>query len=316
MPNPTPAPGPEPSADSSTSDEARPLADSPANDAESTPAGTPASDAASAPASSPASDAESLPADSPASTPAGDAVRTPAGSPESDAAHPPASAPASSPASDVVRTPADSPVASPAKEAILGRIRTALADRPAPAPIPREYQRTRAIPDVVGLAAERIADYLATVHRTDADGLPGLIAARLVDQGLRTIAAPAGIPETWRVEGVTWLVDSPASPVTVPDLDTADGVLTGAALAIAETGTIVLDAGPASGRRVITLVPDYHLCVLRADQIVGTVPEAIAALGADRPVTFVSGPSATSDIEFNRVEGVHGPRTLDVIIVD
>jgi len=112
---------------------------------------------------------------------------------------------------------------------------------------------------------------------------------------------------------VTWLVDEP--PLSVAELDQAGGVLTGCALVIAETGTIVLDAGPDQGRRALTLIPDYHLCVVRADQIVGTVPEAIARLDPVRPTTFISGPSATSDIEFNRVEGVHGPRTLDVMIV-
>jgi L-lactate dehydrogenase complex protein LldG len=125
--------------------------------------------------------------------------------------------------------------------------------------------------------------------------------------------APAGLPVEWRVPGVTWLVDEP--PLSINELDRAGGVLTGCALVIAETGTIVLDAGGDQGRRALTLVPDYHLCVVRADQIVGTVPAAIARLDPARPTTFISGPSATSDIEFNRVEGVHGPRTLDVVIV-
>ncbi len=155
---------------------------------------------------------------------------------------------------------------------------------PAAAPIPRTYRHSRDLGDLVELAADRIADYRATVHVTP--------AADLV---------------------VTWLVDEP--PLSVAELDQAGGVLTGCALVIAETGTIVLDAGPDQGRRALTLIPDYHLCVVRADQIVGTVPEAIARLDPVRPTTFISGPSATSDIEFNRVEGVHGPRTLDVMIV-
>jgi L-lactate dehydrogenase complex protein LldG len=203
-----------------------------------------------------------------------------------------------------------------ARTDMLARIRGALADRPKAAPVPRDYQRDRPLGGLVELAAERIADYKATVHRVTAAGLVELITARLAEQGARRMIAPPGLPEQWRVNGITWLTDTADAPLSVTDLDGADGVLTGAALAIAETGTIVLDAGPDQGRRALTLVPDYHLCVLRSDQVVGTVPAAITALTADRPVTFISGPSATSDIEFNRVEGVHGPRTLDVLIVE
>ncbi|HWC82963.1 MAG TPA: LUD domain-containing protein [Pseudonocardiaceae bacterium] len=202
-----------------------------------------------------------------------------------------------------------------AKSAILDRIGTALADRPQAAPIPRDYDTTRNVADVLALAEERIDDYKATVHRSTPEKLPELIAARLAARGARTMVAPAELPSEWLADGVTWLLDEPEKPLSVAELDGSDGVLTGCALTIAETGTIVLDAGPESGRRMLTLVPDYHLCVIRADQVVDAVPAAIARLGADRPVTFISGPSATSDIEFNRVEGVHGPRTLDVILV-
>lgn len=196
-----------------------------------------------------------------------------------------------------------------ARTDILARIDAALSGRAAPPPVPRHYLRTRDYADVVDLAAERIADYRAAVYRSSAAGLAPLIGERIAQRG--TMIAPAGVPDAWRVPGVEWLSD----PLDVQELDAAGGVLTGCALVIAETGTIVLDGGLDQGRRALTLVPDYHLCVVRAQQIVGTVPEAIALLDPARPTTFISGPSATSDIEFDRVEGVHGPRTLDVIIV-
>jgi L-lactate dehydrogenase complex protein LldG len=191
---------------------------------------------------------------------------------------------------------------------MLARIDAITAGRPRPAPIPRDYHRSRDVGDLIALAAERIADYRATVHRTT--DLVTRLRDVLINRNIHDMVAPAGVPAEWRIEGVQWLDE----PLSIPELDRVGGVLTGCALVIAETGTIVLDAGPDQGRRAITLVPDYHLCVVRAEQIVGTVPEAIALLDPVRPITFISGPSATSDIEFNRVEGVHGPRTLDVII--
>ena len=162
------------------------------------------------------------------------------------------------------------------------------------------------------MAAERIADYRAEVHRVAVDDVPATISALLAERGARRMVGPVEQPSNWQVDGAEWLTDSP--PLSIDQLDGADGVLTGCAVAIAETGTIVLDAGEAQGRRALTLVPDYHLCVVRTDQIVGIVPEALARLEPTRPLTFVSGPSATSDIELDRVEGVHGPRTLHVII--
>jgi L-lactate dehydrogenase complex protein LldG len=127
---------------------------------------------------------------------------------------------------------------------------------------------------------------------------------------------PSDLPEDWRPANVELTEDE---SLTATDLDTLDGALTGCALAIAETGTIVLDGGDAQGRRALSLVPDYHLCIVRADSIVATVPEAVKRLEPGvkegRPLTFVSGPSATSDIELNRVEGVHGPRTLHVVVL-
>jgi L-lactate dehydrogenase complex protein LldG len=196
---------------------------------------------------------------------------------------------------------------------ILGRIRRSLADRPAEAPIPRDYDQTRAFDDPLTLFAERVTDYRATVHRVRPRQLPGAITAALRRRDAGRVVGPADLPASWRVDGVDWQLDDP--PLPVEELDAADGVLTGCAVAIAETGTIVLDAGPIQGRRALTLVPDYLLCVVRAKQVVGTVPEALGVLDPVRPLTFISGPSATSDIELNRVEGVHGPRTLEVLLV-
>lgn len=200
-----------------------------------------------------------------------------------------------------------------ARTEILGRIRRSLADRPAEVEIPRDYDISRPFEDPLALFAERVADYRATVHRLRARQLPTAIAAALGRRDARTVVVPPDLPASWCVDGFDWQLDDP--PLSVDELDTADGVLTGCAVAIAETGTIVLDAGVTQGRRALTLVPDYHLCVVRAKQVVGTVPEALAALDPVRPLTFISGPSATSDIELNRVEGVHGPRTLEVLLV-
>jgi L-lactate dehydrogenase complex protein LldG len=132
--------------------------------------------------------------------------------------------------------------------------------------------------------------------------------------------APDDVPEDWLPCTVELLRDTGSSPLAYAQLDASDGVLTGCALGIAQTGTIVLDGGSAQGRRALSLLPDYHLCIVFEHQIVGLVPEAIARLGdtvrrTGRPITLVSGPSATSDIELNRVEGVHGPRTLEVLVV-
>jgi L-lactate dehydrogenase complex protein LldG len=204
----------------------------------------------------------------------------------------------------------EDPVMTGARQEILARIRHALADRPRPGPVPRDYSRASDPgTDVVELFAERAADYRATVQRTGADALPAAIAAAA---GARRLVVPAGIPAGW-IAGLDPVTDDP--PLRTDQLDGVDGVLTGVAVAIALTGTIVLDAGPDQGRRALTLLPDYHLCVVRADQIVGTVAEAVARLDPTRPQTWISGPSATSDIELNRVEGVHGPRNLHILLV-
>jgi L-lactate dehydrogenase complex protein LldG len=167
--------------------------------------------------------------------------------------------------------------------------------------------------EVVELFCERVADYRATVHRAR-DVAPAVRAACDAHGASRLACAPGAALE---VDGLDLVPDDP--PLPIRELDGLDGVLTGCALAIAETGTIVLDGAPASGRRALTLVPDLHVCVVRADQVVADVPGATAALApaarAGRPITLISGPSATSDIELQRVEGVHGPRKLDVVVV-
>jgi L-lactate dehydrogenase complex protein LldG len=200
------------------------------------------------------------------------------------------------------------------RDRILGRVRSALADVPrteAPEdyPVPREYERTRTGPDVVELLIDRLVDYKAEVH--EVDDLAAAVAEALSRRGARRLAVPAGIPVEWLGSAEAVRDDPPLSNAALNDLD---GVVTGCAVVIAETGTIVLDASPDQGRRALTLVPDYHLCVVRQDQIVRTVPEALERLDPSRPLTWISGPSATSDIELNRVEGVHGPRTLEVLI--
>jgi L-lactate dehydrogenase complex protein LldG len=198
----------------------------------------------------------------------------------------------------------------------MGRIREALGDAPPLVEIARDYER--ALPpgaDILELFVERVSDYRATVHRTTAAGLSGTIATVLAARGAARIVVPAGLSRAWLGKsGAEATVDDP--PLSYADLDALEGVVTSCAIAIAETGTIVLDAGPDQGRRAISLLPDLHVCVVTAEQVVGTVPEALARLDPTRPQTWISGPSATSDIELQRVEGVHGPRTLDVVLVE
>jgi L-lactate dehydrogenase complex protein LldG len=201
---------------------------------------------------------------------------------------------------------------------MLGRIREALADGQSAPEVPRDYRRrdSRGRSEVIDLFAERAAEYRATVTRTRATDLPATLTDLCRRRGAKRVAVPPGLAHEWRPGGVELVPDR---PLGAHELDGLDGTLTGAAIAIAETGTIVLDGGSGQGRRALTLVPDYHLCIVREDQIVGLVPEAVEALEpavrTGRPLTFIAGPSATSDIELNRVEGVHGPRTLDIVVV-
>jgi L-lactate dehydrogenase complex protein LldG len=209
---------------------------------------------------------------------------------------------------------------SDAKSVILAAIRGALTDvpieeRPDDVPVSRDYRASHVVADPVDLFAERVADYRATVTRCGADELSSAVGRILSERGIEKLVVPPGLPEEWLAHyaGERTFDDPVLSPF---ELDALDGVVTAAAAAIALTGTIILDAGPGQGRRALTLVPDYHLCVVRASQIAADVPVAVRELDPARPTTLISGPSATSDIELDRVEGVHGPRTLDVIIAD
>ena len=209
------------------------------------------------------------------------------------------------------------------RDDVLGRIRSALRDvssheTPDDVEVPRAYRVAGDGSGPVEAFAARVEEYRAEVHRVEAGAVAG-VAARVCEAGgVRRVVVPPGIPKEWLPrDGVEVVTDEGLSPA---ELDRADGVLTGCALAIGQTGTIVLDGGRESGRRAVSLIPDTHLCIVRAEQVVALVPEAIERLGERvrrerRPLTFVSGPSATSDIEFRRVEGVHGPRQLHVLLV-
>ncbi|HEX6194830.1 MAG TPA: LUD domain-containing protein [Jiangellaceae bacterium] len=216
-----------------------------------------------------------------------------------------------------------------ARDDVLRRIRTALGDEDGvPVPIPRDYRGAEYAEPATGdraspepgspeavLLADRIGEYRAVVRRCEPSQVAGEIAAALRARGVRRLVVPAGLYPPWLYEipdGIEVIGDDP--PLTPQQLDEVDGVLTGCAVAIAETGTVVLDAGPGQGRRILTLVPDYHLVVVQANRIVPSVPAAVAMLDPSRPLTWISGPSATSDIELDRIEGVHGPRNLEVVV--
>jgi L-lactate dehydrogenase complex protein LldG len=207
-----------------------------------------------------------------------------------------------------------------ARDEVLARVRAATAGGPGPAAVPRDYRTADQAPDLatdalLELLVERLVDYRAQVRRSTTGLVAAAVVAALTERGARRVAVPEGILPAGldRLEpGIELAGDDP--PLTPAQLEGLDGVLTGCAVAIAETGTIVLDGGTGQGRRVLSLVPDYHLVVVTAAQVVATVPQALARLDPARPQTWISGPSATSDIELDRVEGVHGPRTLEVIV--
>lgn len=214
---------------------------------------------------------------------------------------------------------------SDARSEILSRVRGALRDRPEherpdDVPVQRDYRR-QAEQQSGGLLErfeERLRDYGTEVRWAAADGVGPVVLEACRELRLRRLAIPPGLPAEWRPTGGVEIVEDEG--LSAHELDRIDGVITGCAAAIAETGTLVLDGRGACGRRVLTLVPDHHICVVTADQVLGIVPEAISRVApavTERrlPITLISGPSATSDIELNRVEGVHGPRHLVVVIV-
>jgi L-lactate dehydrogenase complex protein LldG len=212
-----------------------------------------------------------------------------------------------------------------AKEAILGRIRSSLEDVPEDEnlQIQRNYRQegTLGKQQVVDLFAERVAEYKAKVSRISSEEkIKASIRDACRQREVKKLVIPEGFSLDWLPEGFPLIQDSADDLISHQELNQADGVVTTSALGVAETGTIILDAGPGQGRRALTLIPDYHLCIVREEQIVELIPEAfdhfqekVSQEGA--PITMISGPSATSDIELNRVEGVHGPRVLDVLII-
>jgi len=201
----------------------------------------------------------------------------------------------------------------PARDEMLARVRTAIGKR-STVDIPREYRtagsHSPGSSELLDLLADRLVDYKATVLRVALDGIPSAMA-EAIPAGARFVLPP-GLPDGWAPDAAVAVVDD--GSLSAAELDGFDGVLTGCTVAAAETGTIALDGSAGQGRRAITLVPDRHVCVVRADQVVETVPEMIARLEPQRPLTLISGPSATSDIELIRVEGVHGPRNLVVVL--
>lgn len=199
-----------------------------------------------------------------------------------------------------------------AREETLGRIRHALAGAPGrDQEVPRGYRTTAPDTDLVTLFVDRVEDYRATVTRCAPSEVDSAVESAL--GGAARVVVPDGFPHA-----VANAVPDrgPDGRLDALELDRVDAVVTTAALGIALTGTIVLDHGPGQGRRAVSLVPDLHVCVVRADQIVPGLPQAVAALDPRRPQTWISGPSATSDIELSRVEGVHGPRRLHVVVAD
>ena len=206
---------------------------------------------------------------------------------------------------------------SEARTEILARIRASIADSPSAPPIPRGYRRRSELSreQVVDMLEDRLIDYKAAVHREDLSSLPGRLAELLGDGA---VLAPQGLDEAWLPESLRVVRDAgpEGAPLTARELDQVDALVSSSTVSCAETGTIFLNAAPDEGRRALSLVPDHHVCIVPLDTVVELIPEAFERISPDRPITMISGPSATSDIELERVEGVHGPRQLDVILLD
>lgn len=211
---------------------------------------------------------------------------------------------------------------SDAKAEILGRIRASLWDSPQPAEPIRNYRREsdKGIEEITEILIDRLIDYKANVYQETEETIADRIA-ELLGKSSRYVV-PTGLKAEWLPEDTavrSHMVDSGNTDkhgaLSVRELDAIDAVVTSSTVSCAETGTIALNSGDQEGRRAISLVPDHHICVVPVDTIVELIPETVSRLDFSRPVTWISGPSATSDIELIRVEGVHGPRTLDVIIL-
>ncbi|MCQ1957082.1 lactate utilization protein C [Arthrobacter sp. zg-Y826] len=202
-----------------------------------------------------------------------------------------------------------------ARTEILDRLRSALHDAPEAPEIPRKYRHSSGMneEELIELLRDRLLDYKAGVSVVDEESVPAKVAELL--KGETSYVVPAGLDERWTALAPGRVVDSPEEPLSVEELDGIDAVVTGCAAAVAETGTIILDGSPGQGRRACSLIPDHHVCLVRAGDIYGVLPEAVRRLDVTHPLTWISGPSATSDIELQRVEGVHGPRRLDVVII-
>lgn len=205
-----------------------------------------------------------------------------------------------------------------AKDEILGRIRSALADAPVADEIPREYRKRSEMgeAELIELLVDRLVDYKAGVDVIDAAQIPEFVAAKLKDAN--SVVYPHGLDASWLSAlgaDIEQRVDAPGARLSIAELDGTSAVVTSSAVSVAESGTIILDGEPDQGRRAISLVPDHHVCIVPISSVVRLLPEAMPRLAITRPQTWISGPSATSDIELERVEGVHGPRTLDVLMV-